>query len=97
MGSVPASGTLPMMQPGLKQTVISDNDYGTGYCKTYEVTNQGATPLAWSVEVALGGMLQQNWGSVVSGQTGTVTFTGADYNATLMPGQSAQFGFCVTR
>lgn len=81
----------------LQQTLINDNDYGSGYCHTYELINHGSSPLTWSVALTLDGMLSQSWESMVSGDRGTVTFTGVAHNATLMPGQSTQFGFCVTR
>jgi hypothetical protein len=79
----------------LKQTV--NNDWGAGYCHTYEVINRSDAPLAWAVSRDLGGTLNQNWESKASGSTGTVQFTGAVHNAVLAPGASTQFGFCVTR
>jgi hypothetical protein len=74
-----------------------DNDWGAGYCHTYELTNTSQAPLTWSVSLDLGGTLNQNWESDVKGSTGTVTFTGASYNAVLQAGASTEFGFCVTR
>ena len=74
-----------------------NNDWGAGYCHTYEIINRSQSPLAWSVALDLGGTLNQNWESKVSGSTGEVTFSGVDHNATLNPGSSTQFGFCVTR
>jgi hypothetical protein len=98
MPSAPDAAATPASDPsGLSKKLITDNDYGSGYCHTYELTNTGSAPVTWSVSLALGGMLNQNWESKVTGNTGTVTFSGVDYNATLAPGQSAQFGFCVTR
>jgi len=55
----------------------------------------------WKLD--LGGTLSQHWESQVDGQvgvtgvTGTVTFTGVTHNATLSPGASTRFGFCVMR
>lgn len=79
----------------LKLTV--NNDWGAGYCHTYEIINRSQSPLAWSVSLDLGGTLNQNWESKVSGSTGKVEFTGVEHNALLKPGASTQFGFCVTR
>jgi hypothetical protein len=79
----------------LKQTV--DNDWGAGYCATYEVTNVSGEPVTWSVPLEISGTLSQNWQSKASGSTGTVVFTGETYNATLEPNASTQFGFCANR
>jgi hypothetical protein len=80
-----------------KLELIDDNDYGSGYCHTYRITNTGSEPLTWSVSFPIEGTLQQNWESVAEGTTDQITLHGADYNATLEPGATAQFGFCVTR
>jgi cellulase/cellobiase CelA1 len=92
---VDAGAQEPAADYELKQTV--NNDWGAGYCHTYEIINRSAAPLAWSVSFDLGGTLNQNWESKVSGSTGTVQFTGVEHNALLSPGASAQFGYCVTR
>ena len=82
---------------------VVNDDFTTGYCHQYEVTNNGTTPLAWSLAIDLGGTLSQHWESQVDGQvgvtgvTGTVTFTGVTHNATLSPAASTRFGFCVMR
>ena len=79
----------------LKQTV--NNDWGAGYCQTYEVTNVSTAPVTWSVPLEISGTLNQHWQSEVSGDSGNVVFTGAEYNATLEPSASTQFGFCAMR
>ncbi|HMI93452.1 MAG TPA: DUF1592 domain-containing protein, partial [Polyangiales bacterium] len=79
----------------LKQTV--DNDWGAGYCATYEVTNVSSAAVTWSVPLEISGTLSQNWQSKVTGSAGAVVFTGETYNATLEPNASTQFGFCANR
>ena len=79
----------------LKQTV--DNDWGAGYCETYEVTNVSSAKVTWEVPLEITGTLNQNWQSKVSAKTGLVVFTGETYNATLEPMASTQFGFCAMR
>lgn len=89
--------------PTLGLTLVNNNDYGTGYCHTYEIRNDGTTSLTWDVPIELQGTLTQHWESLVDGAmgvtsaTGTVTFTGVSHNATLSPAATTQFGFCVTR
>jgi hypothetical protein len=92
-----AGGSPPVVDDALLLELVVNNDYGSGYCHTWKVTNQGDTPLTWQVPLELDGTLMQNWESEVTGSAGTVVFTGASHNATLEPGSSAQFGFCVTR
>jgi hypothetical protein len=91
---VDAGSTLP---ESTQLTLTVNNDWGAGYCHTYEVKNTGQTPLSWSVSLDLGGTLTQNWESTVQGSMGTVRFAGVDHNAVLAPAASTQFGFCVTR
>jgi hypothetical protein len=76
---------------------VIDNDWGGGYCHTYKVTSTSPAPLTWSVTLPIDGTLNQNWESQVSTAGGNATFTGAPHNATIQPGNFAQFGFCVTR
>jgi hypothetical protein len=100
-GGVPTAGsagsTPAPVDDALRVELVVNNDYGSGYCHTYEVENQGSTPLTWELPIELDGTLMQNWESEVTGSTGSVVFTGASHNRTLEPGSSAQFGFCVTR
>jgi hypothetical protein len=86
-----------MLSPALQLKQTVDNDWGAGYCATYEVTNVSSEPVTWSVPLEISGTLMQNWQSKASGSTGTVVFTGETYNATLEPNASTQFGFCANR
>jgi cellulase/cellobiase CelA1 len=79
------------------------DDFTSGYCDTYVVTNHSALAVTWSKTIDLGGSLSQHWESLVDGQSGvqgvsgTVTFTGVMNNATLQPDGITRFGFCVMR
>ena len=85
------------LPPDLDVTVTVDNDYGTGYCRTYELHNRGSAPITWSVPLDVMGKLNQHWECQITGDSGRVTFTGEDYNRTLQPDAKAQFGFCAQR
>ncbi|MFI5309362.1 MAG: DUF1592 domain-containing protein [Polyangiales bacterium] len=93
--STPPAPDAPMA--GLTLSRVVDNDWGAGYCYTYEVANQTTAPIVWSVPLDVDGTLNQHWQSEISASAGHVVFTGASYNATLEPGASTQFGFCGTR
>ena len=95
------------MQPGaaaedeppsdLELTLSQNNDWGGGYCKTYQLKNVGTAPLTWSVPLEVTGTINNHWECEISADTGAVTFTGAPHNATLQPGVIGQFGFCAMR
>jgi hypothetical protein len=83
--------------PELELTVTVNNDFGSGYCRTYQLRNRGTAAITWSVPLDVAGKLNQHWECKVSGDSGRVTFSGEDYNRTLQAGGMAQFGFCAQR
>jgi cellulase/cellobiase CelA1 len=83
--------------PELEVTLSVDNDFGTGYCHTYELHNRGSMPITWSVPLDVSGKMNNHWECQVTGDTGSVVFSGEDYNRTLQPDGKAQFGFCAQR
>jgi hypothetical protein len=94
----PATGSgEAQMTPGLAMEITQSNDWGGGYCKTYQLKNTTTAPITWSVTLAVDGKMNNHWECEVSADTGPVTFTGASHNATLMPGAQGQFGFCAMR
>jgi hypothetical protein len=95
----PTSGgaTDAQAQPGLSVEVTQSNDWGMGYCKTYQLKNTSTAPITWSVALKVDGKMNNHWECEDSGDTGMVTFSGASHNATLNAGAMGQFGFCATR
>jgi hypothetical protein len=81
--------------PGVQVTKTVDNDWGMGYCYTYELKNTTMAPLTWSVPLDVRGKMNNHWECNVTGDSGAVVFTGADHNKTIMPSMTAQFGFCA--
>jgi hypothetical protein len=90
-GSMPALANVP---PELQVERTVDNDWGMGYCYTYQLRNTGSAPITWSVPLDVRGKLNNHWECNVSGESGSVVFSGADHNKTIAPGGMAQFGFC---
>ena len=80
---------------GLTMERTVNNDWGMGYCYTYQVKNVSSAAITWSVALDVRGMMNQHWECKTSGDTGRVMFTGEDHNQTLMPNTDTQFGFCA--
>jgi cellulase/cellobiase CelA1 len=64
--------------------------------ESVSVRNDGQDTLDWSVTLTINGSLTDNWNSVADGDSGEVTFRGADWNRSLAPGQEASFGYCLS-
>ena len=73
-----------------------DSQWAMGSCHSVTVTNTGDAPVTWSLTLTVTGTLSQNWSSNATANGSDVTFTGVDYNATLGPGESTNFGYCVS-
>ena len=97
----PDAGTpdagAPEVPPDLEVTLSIDNDFGSGYCRTYQLRNRGSAPLTWSIPLDVTGKMNNHWECKVTGDSGRVVFSGEEYNATLQPGGMAQFGYCSQR
>ncbi|HET8937850.1 MAG TPA: DUF1592 domain-containing protein [Polyangiales bacterium] len=90
------AGTVDMQaQPGLQVERTVDNDWGMGYCYTYQLRNTTSAPITWSVPLDVRGKMNNHWECQVTGDSGSVVFTGEDHNKTIEPNGMAQFGFCA--
>jgi hypothetical protein len=87
----------PEVPPDLDVTLSIDNDFGNGYCRTYQLQNHGTASITWQIPLDVTGKMNNHWECKVTGDTGRVVFSGEDYNATLQPGAMAQFGYCSQR
>jgi cellulase/cellobiase CelA1 len=91
-----AGGTTPQ-NSGLSVSVHTDSSWDAGHCDTVSVRNESSAPIDWSAQVMIDGKLTNNWNSSADAQSGLVTFKGADWNRTIKPGETAQFGYCVSK
>jgi hypothetical protein len=82
-------------QTGLVVTVHIDSSWAAGHCDSVSVRNDSGAAVDWSTQLMIDGTLNDHWNSTADGQSGLVTFTGADWNRTLKPGETAQFGYCA--
>jgi cellulose 1,4-beta-cellobiosidase len=85
----------PMAADGITMERTVDNDWGAGYCYTYQLRNTTAAPVTWSVPLEVRGKMNNHWQCKVTGESGQVMFTGEDYNQTIPPNGMAEFGFCA--
>ena len=78
---------------GVQATVALQNDWGSGYCAEVHIENTSSTSISgWQVEM---NFRQSAVSSVWSGSQSGNFVSGLDYNSSLAPGASAQFGFCA--
>jgi hypothetical protein len=84
----------PPTQPLLVETVIQ-SQWATGYCADIFVTNEGSETLQWEFTMTVDGEISSLWNANVTPVGDKMHFTGVDWNDTLAPGSSAQFGFCA--
>lgn len=81
--------------PGLVVERTVENDWGMGYCYTYQLRNSGTESITWSVPLEVRGTMNNHWECKVTADSGMVVFSGEDHNKTIEPGGMAQFGFCA--
>lgn len=88
---------IPTGSQGLQLTTITNNDWGTGYCKEIRVTNTNNFVIDWSVKIPVEGTVTSLWSAVYTQSGNEITVGGASWNDHLQPGANTSFGFCVQR
>ncbi|MBK9258994.1 MAG: DUF1592 domain-containing protein [Polyangiaceae bacterium] len=95
-GEAGAGGDPGSMSPVAFSTNV-DNDWGTGYQLSVQVTNISSEKITWTVSFKVDGKIDNLWNATSTVSGDVTTFKGMDYNGTLEPGQSTSFGFVATR
>ncbi len=90
----PSTRPIERGQP-LHTQVDRLSTWGQGLCEQITVRNTGNRSLRWEVTEALPGHITQVWNAESSAQGEPVRFRGVAWNATLDPGASAHFGYCL--
>ncbi len=76
--------------------VHEDSNWGSGYCKSVTVTNISTDAITWEISLEVPGTINSLWNAEQApGNGDEVIFTGVSWNATISPGQAADFGFCA--
>ncbi|MCY1716916.1 cellulase family glycosylhydrolase [Microbacterium sp. SL62] len=89
----PGAGTAPGASAGITATWVPQSTWGEGYVAELTVTATGPVT-TWSVSFDAAGTtaVSNAWGMTCSVAVGRVTCTGADWAATLAPGQTVRVG-----
>ncbi|MDD2761019.1 MAG: cellulose binding domain-containing protein [Methylomonas sp.] len=84
--------------PGqIQHSLHVDSDWGSGYCATVAVSNQGASSQQWAVDLNIEGRVDNMWNGVYSQSGSSLQVQGEAWNAALAGGASTSFGFCASR
>ena len=76
-------------------TVTETTNWGAGACYAVGVANQGTVAETWVIEINVPGIITSLWSAVFEEGPNGHLFSGVDWNATLQPLQSTEFGYCV--
>lgn len=115
-GTVPANGSLAggfcasrdgvPVEPGdVDVVVVPRNQTTTSYCADVTVTNNGAAPATWEVEVDVSdhhqygrgyGTMNSHWSAIASyDDTSIITASGTGWTEQIPPGESREWGYCM--
>jgi len=73
-----------------------DDRWETGYCRYVTVTNVSQEGLnGWMISIDVDGTIDNAWNVNYDSDSGVVVFSNVEWNAILVPEQSAEFGFCA--
>ena len=75
--------------------VVENSNWGSGYCSSVTVTNNGTVENTWVITLQINGTISSLWNAISEEVSGGLQFSGVDWNATIQPSQSAEFGFCA--
>lgn len=81
--------------PGAVLVLEEASRWQTGYCANAHVNNTTDAELRWVVSADIEGRINNLWNAERSADSGRVVFRGVQWNATLAPGQRAEFGYCA--
>ncbi|SFH75455.1 cellulose binding domain-containing protein [Amycolatopsis regifaucium] len=91
--------TAEAAAPSLSATFTQSSVWDSGYGGKYTLTNSGDAPSTqWTVEFDLpaGTTVTSSWSSVLTRSGRHYKVTNADFNATIKPGGTANFGFTTS-
>ncbi|WP_045764785.1 glycoside hydrolase family 5 protein [Xanthomonas albilineans] len=77
--------------------VIVDSDWHAGYCERVQVTNTGNTAGNWELTMPISGKVNNLWNGNWKQPDTNLNVKGVDWNKTLPPSATAEFGFCAVR
>ena len=75
--------------------VVENSNWGSGYCNTVTVTNIGTVENTWVIILPITDTITSLWSALSQEVVSGIQFSGVDWNETIQPNQSAEFGFCA--
>lgn len=82
---------------GAEVELVTQSDWGTGYCADGIVTNTTDQLLTWQVQISVDGVIRDFWNGRYTELGEQIEVTGTDWNAQLAAGERTSFGFCADR
>ena len=95
----PHAGKPPRPTPASAITTQVDrlSTWEQGQCEQVTVRNDSRHAVLWKTTRPLDGTISQLWNAVMTSTDLGSEFRGVSWNATLAPGTSAHFGYCLER
>lgn len=92
----PVQESVSSPPTGLDIDLVEASRWNSGACFDVHVENASMGPIAWEVEIPLEGTLANIWSAQVSQNlVQSLVVHGLSWNATLAPGDTTSFGYCV--
>lgn len=88
---------VPQGGQGLQLTTITNNDWGSGYCKEIRVANTNNFVIDWLVKLPVEGSVTSIWNAVYTKTGNEMSVGGALWNDLLPASANTSFGYCVER
>ena len=95
-GDIEDTGEPDLPIEDITVNVVENSNWGTGYCNSVTVSNTGTVETTWIIELPIVDTITSLWSANSVVVSGGIQFTGVDWNATLQPAQSTEFGFCAS-
>jgi len=83
---------------GIQVDLLTQSDWGTGYCATLVIRNTSATAIDWTATVPIEGHTTTTWNAIVGEHDGVLDLEGLSWNNLVPAGGSIDsVGFCAER
>lgn len=89
------TGDPPIDVDGIEYTLTVDSAWPSGECDTVSLENVSNDAITWAIQLEVQGTVNQAWNATATQVGTTATFVGVVHNATLDPGETTEFGFCL--
>lgn len=96
-GGSTTGGSTGGSAPTITVSEMRSSEWATGYCSNVTVRNVGTSTVVWDVTLTIEGRANQAW-NVVWSQTGNkLKASGLDWNRTIEPNSTRDWGYCADR